>query len=72
MTDAYVIPKKIGGSLTVVLPADLVRREGLIAGERIHITVRRTLLAAPSQAFGKLNGKMPPYTSRGAEGGFDA
>ena len=71
MADAIVVPKRTGGSLTVVLPADLVRAEGIEEGKPVHITVRRTTLRTPREAFGKFRGRMPKYTNRGEEGIYD-
>lgn len=71
MADAVVVPRKTGGSLTVVLPADLVRQEGIEEGQPIRITVRRTTLRSPGEAFGRLKGKMPKYSPRGEEGIYD-
>lgn len=71
MADAVVVPKRTGGSLTIVLPAEVVRQEGIEEGKPIHITVRRASLRTAGEAFGKLKGKMPKYTPRGEEGIFD-
>lgn len=69
MADIVVVPKRTGGSLTVVIPAEVVRQEGLQEGKPVHITVRAAL-AHRSEAFGKLKGQVPKYTNRFEEGGI--
>lgn len=38
--EVTVVPKRIGGSLAVFLPADFVRREGIREGQSIRVVVR--------------------------------
>lgn len=39
MAEVTVVPKRIGGSLAVFLPADVVRREGIREGMPIRIVI---------------------------------
>lgn len=41
MTEVKVVPKRIGGSVAVFLPAEFVRREGIREGQAIWIAVKR-------------------------------
>lgn len=38
--EVTVVPKRIGGSLAVFLPAEFVRREGIREGQPVRIAVR--------------------------------
>jgi hypothetical protein len=38
--EVTVVPKRIGGSLAVFLPADFVRREGIREGQPVRIVVK--------------------------------
>jgi hypothetical protein len=64
--EVTVVPKRIGGSLAVFLPADFVRRLGLYAGQPIRIAVRAK---GRHPALGILKGLVPdePF-DRHAEG----
>jgi len=61
-----VVPKRIGGSLAVFLPAEFVRREGIREGQAIQVVVRAK--GKPS-VLGILKGRVPyePF-DRHAEG----
>ncbi len=64
--EVTVVPKRIGGSLAVFLPAEFVRREGIREGQAIWISVKRK---GRPQALGILKGLVPdePF-DRHAEG----
>jgi len=66
MAEVEVVPKRIGGSLAVFLPADFVRREGVREGQAIWISVRRKGKPA---ILGLIKGRVPyePF-DRHAEG----
>lgn len=52
--EVTVVPKRIGGSLAIFLPAEIVRREDIHDGVPVRILIRRTSRTA---AFGLLRGK---------------
>jgi len=54
--EVTVVPKRIGGSLAVFLPAEFVRREGIYAGQPIRIAVRGK---GRHPALGILKGLVP-------------
>ena len=64
--EVTVVPKRIGGSLAVFLPADFVRRLGINEGQPIRIVVRAK---GRHPALGILKGLVPdePF-DRHAEG----
>ena len=66
MAEVKVVPKRIGGSVAVFLPADFVRREGIHEGQAIWITVKRK---GRPPVLGILKGVVPyePF-DRHAEG----
>lgn len=71
MAELVALPKKVGGSLAIFLPAEVVRQEGLEEGKPVFVTVRPTRLGKATDALGAMRGKMPKYTNRGEEAGFD-
>ena len=64
--EVTVVPKRIGGSLAVFLPADFVRRAGISEGQQIRIAIRGK---GRHPALGILKGLVPdePF-DRHAEG----
>lgn len=66
MADLTVVPKRIGGSLAVFIPADVARAEGIEEGKPVHLTVRPVPKRA--EIFGLLKGRLGPYRSRAEEG----
>jgi hypothetical protein len=55
MAEILVVPKRIGGSLAVFIPADLVREEGIEPGVPVRITVKRRKV----RVLGYLKGRVP-------------
>ncbi|HEV8360883.1 MAG TPA: AbrB/MazE/SpoVT family DNA-binding domain-containing protein [Candidatus Thermoplasmatota archaeon] len=55
MAELTVVPKRIGGSLAVFLPAEVVQREGIVEGRPVRIRVQRDLRPSP---LGLLKGKV--------------
>ncbi len=53
--EVMVVPKRIGGSLAIFLPAEVVRREDLHAGVPFRISIKRPERTA---VFGLLKGKV--------------
>lgn len=39
MSEVTVPAKNIGGSIAVFIPAEIARREGIVAGKLVHLTV---------------------------------
>ena len=56
LIEVTVVPKRIGGSVAVFLPADAVRREGIREGVPVRITVERR---GKPRALGLLKGEIP-------------
>jgi hypothetical protein len=56
MAEVTVIPKRIGGSVAVFLPAEVVRREGIREGVPVRLTVGRP---GKPRVLGLLKGKLP-------------
>lgn len=69
MADVIVVAKRIGGSLAVIIPAEVARQEGIEEGQRVLVSVRK--VTPRSAAFGKFKGQMPKYRDRSEEGGYD-
>lgn len=69
MADIVVVPKRVGGSLSVIIPAEVVRQEGLEEGKPVLLSVRP--MRPRAEAFGKLRGRVPKYRDRADEGGYD-
>ena len=63
MTELVAVPKRIGGSLAVFLPAEVVRRERIREGVPIRVVVERR---AKPQVLGLLKGVVPyePFSRR--------
>ena len=56
MAEVIVIPKRIGGSVAVFVPAEVVRREGIREGVPVRISVERR---GKPRVLGLLKGKLP-------------
>jgi len=56
MAEVTAVPKRIGGSLAVFLPADVVRREGIREGVPIRIVIAEK---QRPKVLGLLKGKVP-------------
>lgn len=41
MAELTLVPKRIGGSVHVIIPADVARREGIQEGVPVRITITR-------------------------------
>lgn len=41
MADLTLTPKRIGGSIHVIIPADIARREGIAEGVPVRISINR-------------------------------
>lgn len=56
MVELTVVPKKIGGSIAVFLPAEVAKREGIEEGVPVRIIVEKQDRTA---VVGFLKGKLP-------------
>lgn len=54
MADLTVVPKRIGGSLAVFIPAEVARAEGIEEGKPVKLTVRP--LRSRADVLGKHRG----------------
>lgn len=54
MAELTAVPKRIGGSIAVFIPADIAKAEGIQEGKPVHITVRA--IHRRAEVFGRLRG----------------
>ena len=56
MAEVTVVPKRIGGSLAIFIPMEIVREEGIEAGVPVRVSLKRR---RKIRALGYLKGKVP-------------